>query len=80
MVLQSIINCFLFMLLCELTYMLIVMLYFILHTYAVLIRLLPTNAIKATTTSTLTYILVSVSLEEGQLRTPRTATHTPSLP
>jgi hypothetical protein len=68
------------MLLCELTYMLIVMLYYILYTYAILIHLLSTNAIEATTTSTLTHILVGVSLEEGQLRTPTTTTHTPSLP
>jgi hypothetical protein len=80
MELQSIINRFLFMLLYEITYMLIVMLYFVLHTYAVLIHLSSTNAIEATTTSTLIHILVCVSLEEAQPRTPTTATHTPSLP
>ena len=58
--LQSIINHFLFILLCELTQILIVILYFILYTYTVLIYLLSTNTIKATTTSTLNYVLVSI--------------------
>jgi hypothetical protein len=79
MELQSIIDRLLFMLLCELTYMLIVILHFILYTHAVLIHLSSTNAIKATTTSTLIHILVGVSLEEGQLRTPTTAAYTLSL-